>query len=149
MTSFNGVFLIGNLNREPDFALHAPRETGCRHHPAINRALKAEDGTKHEKPLVDVTLWPVWLRSQITSCAKGNPVFIEGRLQLDLGNTMAKNHSRLRVIAHSLQLLGKRSDPSPYHQHAGGKQNSRQYPCRCQPPHQGADRTGSGHRPSN
>src|SRR5258708_3404867 len=114
MSSLNRVFLIGNLTREPD-SRYTPKGTSVVEiNLAINRALKAEDGTKHEETtFVAVTLWDRLGEIALKYLKKGKPVFIEGRLQLDTWEHNGQKHSRLRVIAQNLQLLGKRLDPGP------------------------------------
>src|SRR5258708_36190875 len=115
MSSLNRVFLIGNLTREPD-SRYTPKGTPVVEiNLAINRALKAEDGTKHEETtFVDVTLWNRVAETAQQYLRKGSPVFIEGRLQLDTweDKQSGQKHSRLRVIAQNLQLLGQRSNLS-------------------------------------
>ena len=113
MANLNRVLLIGNLTREVDLR-YTPKGTPVAEITlAINRVSKSEDGTKHEEAtFVDVTLWAHLAEIADKFLRKGNPVFIEGRLQLDTWEHNGQKHSRLRVIAHSLQLLGKRLDIS-------------------------------------
>jgi single-strand DNA-binding protein len=113
MTSLNRVFLIGNLTREPDLR-YTPKGTPVVEiNLAINRALKTEDGTKHEETtFVAVTLWDRLGETALKYLKKGNPVFIEGRLKLDTreDKQSGQQQTRLRVIGQNLQLLGKRSE---------------------------------------
>src|SRR5258707_7650233 len=114
MPSLNKVFLIGNLTREVELS-YSPKGTpiaalGL----AVNRVWTDEENRKHEEAtFVDVTLWARLAEIADEFLCKGSPVFIEGRLQLDTWEHNGQKHSRLRVIAHSLQLLGKRLDISP------------------------------------
>ena len=114
MPSLNKVFLIGNLTREVELS-YSPKGTpiaalGL----AVNRVWTDEENRKHEEAtFVDVTLWARQAEIADKFLRKGNPVFIEGRLQLDTWEHNGQKHSRLRVIAQNLQLLGKRLDPGP------------------------------------
>jgi single-strand DNA-binding protein len=114
MANLNRVLLIGNLTRDPELR-YTPKgipiaDIGV----AVNRKWTDESGAKKEEvTFVDVTLWgrPAEIAQQYLR--KGNPVFIEGRLQLDTWEHNGQKHSRLRVIAQNLQLLGKRLDIPP------------------------------------
>src|SRR5258706_5789030 len=111
MPSLNKVFLIGNLTREVELT-YSPKGTpiaalGL----AVNRVWTDEENRKHEEAtFVDVTLWARLAEIADKFLRKGNPVFIEGRLQLDTWEHNGQKHSRLRVVGQNLQLLGKRSD---------------------------------------
>jgi single-strand DNA-binding protein len=73
----------------------------------------AEDGEKKEETtFVDVTVFGRQAEIAGDYLRKGSPVFLEGRLQLDTREHNGQKHSRLRVIAQNLQLLGKRLDLS-------------------------------------
>src|SRR5258708_30195854 len=111
MANLNRVLLIGNLTREVDLR-YTPKGTPVAEITlAINRVSKSEDGTKREEvTFVDVTLWARLAEIADKFLRKGNPVFIEGRLQLDTWEHNGQKHSRLRVVGQNLQLLGKRSD---------------------------------------
>jgi single-strand DNA-binding protein len=114
MANLNRVLLIGNLTREVDLRYRPKGTPVAEITLAINRVSKSEDGTKREEvTFVDVTLWSRQAELAQQYLRKGNPVFIEGRLQLDSWEHNGQKHSRLRVIAQNLQLLGKRLDPGP------------------------------------
>jgi len=110
MANVNKVLLLGNLTRDPEVR-YTPKGTDIAEISlAINRYRKAEDGSKQEEvTFVDVVLWgrTAEIAQQYTS--KGNPVFIEGRLNLDQWDDKetGKKRSRLRVVAENLQLLPK------------------------------------------
>src|SRR5258708_24697655 len=111
MANLNRVLLIGNLTREVDLR-YTPKGTPVAEITlAINRVSKSEDGTKREEAtFVDVTLWARLAEIADKFLRKGNTVFSEGRLQRDSWEHNGQKHSRLRVIAQNLQLLGKRLD---------------------------------------
>jgi single-strand DNA-binding protein len=122
MPSLNKTFLIGNLTRDPDLR-YTPKgtpvaEIGL----AINRTW-TEDGQKHEQlTFVDVILWNRVAEIAQQYLRKGNPVFIEGRLQLDTweDKQTGQKRSRLRVVGENLQLLGHKENVGAPSQQTGG-----------------------------
>src|ERR1700730_17069166 len=113
MANLNRVLLIGNCTRDPDQRLTpkgtAVTEIGL----AINRVYKGENEEKKEEvTFVDVTLWGRQAEIAAQYLKKGEPVFIEGRLQLDSWDDKqtGQKRSRLRVVAENLQLLGSRGE---------------------------------------
>jgi single-strand DNA-binding protein len=114
--SFNKVILLGNVTR--DIAVKytpggtAVAEIGL----AVNRTWfdKNANEKKEEVTFVDVTLWGRTAEIAGEYLAKGRPVLIEGRLQLDTwkDKDSGANRSKLKVIGESMQLLGggKKSD---------------------------------------
>ena len=101
MTSLNRVFLIGNLTRELDLR-YTPKGTPVVEiNLALNRVLKAEDGTKREETtFLAVPLWDRLGEIALKYLKKGNPVFIESRLHLDTweDKQTGQKRSRLRVV---------------------------------------------------
>ena len=79
-----GVFLIGNLTRDPQIR-YTPKGTAVADIGlAVNRVLKTEEGERREEvTYVDVVLWGRVAEIAHKYLKKGRPVFIEGRLQLD------------------------------------------------------------------
>jgi single-strand DNA-binding protein len=112
LANLNRVFLIGNLTREVELR-YTPRgtpvaEIGL----GINRVWTDEEGRKREEvTFVDISLWDRLAQLALQYLKKGKPVFIEGRLQLDswTDKPTGQPHSKLRVVATNLQLLGSKS----------------------------------------
>jgi single-strand DNA-binding protein len=109
MASFNKVFLIGNLTRDPVLR-HTPNgaavtELGV----ACNRTYTTKDGqSRDEVTFIDVT---VWNRQAETCCEylkKGRPVHVEGFLKMDTWDdkTTGEKRSKLKVEAERVQFLG-------------------------------------------
>ena len=113
MANLNKVMLIGNLTRDIELK-YTPKglaiaELGL----AINRRYKTESGEqKEETTFVDVTMWGRQAEIAKEYLAKGKPVYIEGRLQLDSWDDKAtgQKRSKLKVTGEALQLLGSRGD---------------------------------------
>ena len=112
MASYNRVILIGNVTRDiqvkytPSGA--AVAEIGL----AMNRAYKdRQSGERREEvTFVDVTLWGATAENAGKYLAKGRPVMIEGRLQLDTwqDKDTHQKRSKLRVVGETMQFLGSR-----------------------------------------
>src|SRR5260221_10272531 len=114
MASFNKVILLGNLTRDPQVRYtpsgSAVAELGL----AVNRYWfdKATNSRREETTFVDVTLWGRDAEVAGEYLAKGRPVLIEGRLQLDTWDdkTTGQKRSKLRVVGERMQMLGSRGD---------------------------------------
>jgi single-strand DNA-binding protein len=57
-----------------------------------------------------VTLWGRTAEVAKQYLKKGSPIFIKGRLQLDVWEQGGQKRSRLRVIGENMQLLGGKED---------------------------------------
>src|SRR5262245_30523877 len=116
MASFNRVILLGNLTRDPQVKYTpsgtAVAEVGL----AVNRYWfdKQTNSRREETTFVDVTLWGREAEVAGEYLAKGRPVLIEGRLQLDTWDDKqtGQKRSKLRVVGERMQMLGGRGDGS-------------------------------------
>ncbi len=114
MASFNKVILMGNLTRDPQVRYtpggSAVAELGL----AVNRSWfdKQTNSRREETTFVDVTLWGREAEVAGEYLAKGRPVLIEGRLQLDSWDDKAtgQKRSKLRVVCEHMQMLGSRGE---------------------------------------
>ena len=108
MANLNKVMLIGNLTRDPELR-HTPKGTAVAELGlAINRVWMDEQrGKQEETTFVDVTLWGRQAELAQQYLAKGRPVYIEGRLNLDTWDDKAtgQKRSKLKVIGENLQFL--------------------------------------------
>ncbi len=114
MASFNKVILLGNLTRDPQVRYTpsgtAVAEIGL----AVNRYWfdKQTNSRREETTFVDVTLWGRDAEVAGEYLAKGRPVLIEGRLQLDTWDdkTTGQKRSKLHVVGERMQMLGSRGE---------------------------------------
>jgi single-strand DNA-binding protein len=114
MASFNKVILVGNLTRDPQVKYTtggtAVTEIGL----AVSRQWfdKTTNSKKEETTFVDVTLWGRTAEIAGEYLAKGRPVLIEGRLQLDTWDDResGQKRSKLRVVGENMTMLGSRGD---------------------------------------
>jgi len=114
MASFNKVILIGNLTRDPQVRYTTDGKAVADIGLAINSQWfdKQSNQKKEETTFVDVTLWGRQAEVAGEYLAKGRPVLIEGRLQLDTWDDKAtgQKRSKLKVVGDNLQMLGSRQD---------------------------------------
>jgi single-strand DNA-binding protein len=110
MASFNRVILMGNLTRDPELRYistgTAVSEIGL----AVNDRVKKGDQWIDEATFVDVTLWGRDAEIVNEYLGKGSPVLIEGRLKLDRWEKDGQKHSKLKVVAQNVRLVGGRGD---------------------------------------
>lgn len=109
MPNLNKVLLMGNLTRDPELRVTTKGTSICQFSLAINREFKLESGEKREEVLfVDVEAWGKGAEIVAKYCAKGRPLYVEGRLRLDTWedkNTKEKR-SRMKVVMEQFQFLG-------------------------------------------
>ncbi len=108
MAKLNKVFLMGNLTRDPELR-YTPSGTAIASFGiAINRTWSGLDGEKKEEVCyVDINMFG--RRAEVINeyFSKGNPIFIEGRLQFQQWETKdGQKRNALRVVAEDFQFLG-------------------------------------------
>jgi single-strand DNA-binding protein len=110
MASYNRVILIGNLTRDPEVKYLASGTAVAEIGLAVNRQFtdKGSNERKEEVTFVDVTLWGREAELAGEYLAKGRPVMIEGRLQMDSWEDKAtgQKRSKLKVVGERMQFLG-------------------------------------------
>lgn len=108
MASLNKVFLMGNLTRDPELRYTPAGLAVASFGIAINRAWTAKTGEqKEEVCYVDINIFG--RRAEVVGeyFSKGNPIFIEGRLQFNQWETKdGQKRSTLRVVADNFQFIG-------------------------------------------
>jgi single-strand DNA-binding protein len=108
MANFNKVILIGNLTRDPELR-YTPSGTAIASFGiAVNRTWSGQDGEKKvEVCYVDINMFG--RRAEVINeyFSKGNPIFIEGRLQFQQWETKdGQKRNALRVVAEDFQFIG-------------------------------------------
>ena len=114
MASYNKVFLMGNLTRDPQVK-HLPGdphrqmvvvEFGL----AVNRKYRTADGVdKEETAFVDCTAFGRQAETISQYCTRGKPIFVEGRLKFDTWDDRqgGGKRSKLTVVVENFQFLGR------------------------------------------
>ena len=111
MANLNKVMLMGNITRDIELR-YTPKGTAVADiGMAINRVRNGENGERiEETTFVDITLWGRTAEVVHQYAAKGHPLFVEGRLQMDtwVDKATGGNRSKLKVVADNIQLMGSR-----------------------------------------
>lgn len=108
MANLNRVMLIGNLTRDPESRFTTKGTAICTFSLAVNREFKRDDGTKTEEvTFVDLEAWGKGGELIAKYCAKGRPLFVEGRLRLDTweDKKTGEKRSRMKVVVENFQFL--------------------------------------------
>lgn len=131
MASYNKVFLMGNLTRDPQVK-HLPSqmvvaEFGL----AVNRKYKTAAGEEREEvTFVDCTAFGRGAEVINQYCTKGKPLFVEGRLKFDSWDDKngGGKRTKITVVVENFQFIGGRPDGEQDPQQpaaAGGKPATR------------------------
>jgi single-strand DNA-binding protein len=107
MASFNKVFLMGNLTRDPEIRTLPSGSHLAEMTVAVNHKFKLADGTEREETcFARVTVFGRQAETCGQYLRKGRPVFVEGRLKTEEWEKDGKTVSRLAIIAERVQFLG-------------------------------------------
>lgn len=113
MASYNKVFLMGNLTRDPQMK-YLPSQTAVAEFGiACNRKYKTAAGEdKEEVAFVDCTAFGRQAETIEQYMTKGKPIFIEGRLRWDSWDDKAGGgkRSKITVVVENFQFIGGRDD---------------------------------------
>ena len=142
MPNLNKVMLIGNLTRDPELRYIPSGAAVCEFGLAINRKWKGKDGgaAQEETCFVDCVAWARAAEVIAEYCHKGDPLYVEGRLQLDTWEARdGAKRSKLRVVIENFQLLGGRK--------GGDAGEPRPAPARAEPAKRAPADTRGGFAP--
>jgi len=107
MISFNKVFLVGNLTRDPELR-YTPQGTAVTTlRIASNRSFKDKTGqAQKDTCFVNVVVWAQMAEVCNQYLQKGRQVLVEGRLQSrSWKNNEGQNRSVLEVVATRVQFM--------------------------------------------
>lgn len=114
MPSLNKVILMGNLTRDTELKNTHSGTAVTSLALAVNRSWfdKQTNQRREEVDFIEVTLWGRTAEIACQYLAKGRPVLIEGRLQLDSWEDKETREKRykLKVVGENLQMLGGKGD---------------------------------------
>ena len=142
MSSFNKVFLMGNLTRDPQLK-YLPSQTAVAEFAiACNRKFRTATGEDREEvTFVDIAAFGKTGELINQYFTKGKPIFIEGRLKFDQWEDKqgGGKRSKLTVVAENFQFIGGRDGgggappAGGYDANAGDQAAPRSAPSRPQP----------------
>ena len=109
MASFNKVILMGNLTRDPEvLATGTSGMKVARLRLAVSERRKDRNGQVQDFPVfVDVDAWDKLAELCGQYLAKGSPILVDGRLQMDSWEKDGVKHQKLKVRAQSIKFLPK------------------------------------------
>ena len=109
MPDLNKVFLMGRLTKDPELRYTAGGAPVANLRMAINRVYQAQSGEKKEEVCyVTVVVWRKQAEAAGEYLKKGDPLFVEGRLQSKSWETEDKQkRSVLEVVADRIQFLSR------------------------------------------
>ena len=109
MASFNKVFLMGNLTRDPEMRYIPSGQAVTTFTIAVNRVYNSQAGEKKEEvSFIRVVAWARQAETCNEYLKKGSPVFVEGRLQSRSWEAQdGTKRSTLEVVAQNVQFLSR------------------------------------------
>ena len=106
MTDINRVFIVGRLTRDSDLKYTNSGTPVCKFSVACNRSVKHGDKWQDEASFFDVTAWSKLGENLSKYLVKGKQVAVEGHLQQSRWEKDGATHSKVEIVADSIQLLG-------------------------------------------
>jgi len=108
MSSFNRVILMGNVVQDIDLRTTPSGTSVTDLRLAVDDARGKGEG---ETVFIDVTLWGRTAEVASEYLSKGDPVLVEGRLQMDNWETPeGVKRSKIKMVADKMKLIGSRKD---------------------------------------
>ncbi len=123
-TDLNTVALIGRLGKDAELKTSSHGTVSANFSIAVNRQVKKNDQYEEHTDWYDCVLYGKLAEALCQYMTKGTQLSIQGSLRQERWeDDQGGKHSRIRVVAQQVQLLGS-SDRQPQHQQAGHRQNS-------------------------
>jgi len=115
MSSFNKVYLLGNLTRDPESRDLPSGTVLASFGLAVNRSYRKADGEEvEETTFVDIDAFGRSAENIIKYCKKGDPLMVEGRLRFQSWETdSGDKRSKLTVMLETFQFLPKSGESKP------------------------------------
>jgi len=112
MPNYNKVLLMGNITRDIEMRYTPSGMAVAQLGLAINRKFRDSKSNemREEVTFVDVELWGKRAETAHQYLAKGQPVFLEGRLKLDQWDDKqtGQKRSKLKVVADTFEFVSTR-----------------------------------------
>lgn len=111
MITLNRIIIAGTLGRDPQVRFLANEKAVASFSIAVNERFKDKNGdAKESTTWVDVEAWSKTAELVGRYLTKGKACLIEGRLKQDSWEKDGVKHTKLKVVAESVQFLGGRGD---------------------------------------
>ena len=107
MSSFNKVYLLGNLTRDPELKTLPSGSSVAAFGLAVNRSYRKPDGEEvEETTFVDIDAFGRAAENIEKYCKKGDPLMVEGRLRFRSWETdSGDKRNKLSVMLETFQFL--------------------------------------------
>ncbi len=129
----NVVVLVGRLTRDCEVKSTPQGTSVCRFSMAVNRRKRTGDKWEDEVSYIDIVVWGKSAESLSSYLTKGRQVSVQGELRQNRWEQNGQTHSRIEVVANSVQLLassqGGSASPDGYqaqHQAQRASQSTQQ-----------------------
>jgi len=125
--SFNKIFIVGNLGRDPELRYTAQGTPVCSFSMATNERRKDKNGEMQDHTTwFRITLWNRLAETASQYLQKGKQVYIEGKLRVEeYVDRDGKPRHSLEVFATDMQFIGSRNDEAaPYERAASAGASS-------------------------
>jgi len=110
MANLNKVMLIGNLTRDPQLSYLPSQTAVVEFGMAINDRRKQQDGSYADKVnFIDLSMFGKRAEVLQKYVKKGDPLFIEGKLDFQSWEKDGQKRSKLKVVVQNFEFLGKPS----------------------------------------
>ena len=106
MNDLNVICLTARLVKDSELSFTSSGTAVCKFSIANNQSKKQGDNWVDEAHFFDVVLWSKMGESLSKYLLKGKQIALEGRLVQDRWEAEGKQHSRVKIIASAIQLLG-------------------------------------------
>lgn len=119
MASFNKVFLMGNLTKDPELRYTPQGMAVLNLRLAVNRKYRTKtQELKEEVCFITAVVWNKQAETCNQYLHKGSPVFVEGRLQSrSWEDNAGQKRSVIEVRAERVQFLGSPAKPGAVEAH--------------------------------
>ena len=112
MKDLNHVVLVGRLTRDAELKYLNTGTAICTFSIAVTRSVKKGDKWEDEGNFFDVSLFGKQGEAVAQYLTKGQQVAVDGSLKQDRWEKDGQKHSRVVIVADTVQLLGGKRDPA-------------------------------------
>ena len=138
MASLNKVMLIGNLTRDPQLTYLPSQMPVVEFGMAVNDRRKQQDGSYADKAnFIDLSIFGKRAEALQKYVKKGDPLFVEGKLDYQQWEKDGQKRSKLKVIVQNFEFIGKSGGGQGGGNQGGGYQQSAPAPSAPEAPHGG------------
>lgn len=110
--NYNKVIISGRITHDIELRTTPNGKSVANISLAINKTYKKDGEKKEEVTFVNVALWGRTAEVAHQYSGKGQPLFVEGRLETSnwTDKESGEKRSRLEIVGESIQLLGSKRD---------------------------------------